>query len=232
MAKQVNNRAGTRTRTTDSRMRRRVRRIVAAVAAAALLIFTGYEIHTLRKNPVQTTTALEETVYDSVDTQAFILRDEQSIEADLSGYTVLFAQDGERVESNAQIAARFADAGSAQRYTNLKDLREEYDRYAALSSGREYSSMKVEALMQKSVDRMCSYLQALDSGNIAQSKSFENDFIGQETALEIAVTGSLDLSQKINELSQKVRAEESTIGEYEAITTGVDSGGYFFSRTD
>ncbi|MBQ7543104.1 MAG: hypothetical protein IJT44_12525 [Clostridia bacterium] len=226
------NNPSARRRTADARMRRRMRRIVIAAVTASLLIFTVYEVHTLRKNPVQTTTALEDTVYDYVDTQAFILRDEQSVDADLSGYTVPFVQDGDRVESNAQIAARFADAGSAQRYHNLKDLRAEYDRYAALSSGREYSSMKVRALMQKSADRMCTYLQALDSGNIADAKSYESDFIGQETALDIAVTGDLDLSQKLSELSQKIRAEETTIGEYEAITTGVDSAGYFFSRTD
>ena len=218
--------------TAQSRARVRLRRILIVVVALILIGVTIYEVHTLRQNPIQKTTALEETVYDSVNTEAFILRSEQTIDVDLSGYTVLFVQDGERVESNARIAARFADAGSAQRYADLVDLRAEYDRYAALSSGREYSAMKVESLMQRSAERMCAFLQASDTGNIAQAKKLENDFLGQETALEIAITGNLDLTSRLAELSQKVRAQEATVDDYEAITTGVDSGGYFYSYTD
>ena len=221
-----------RKRTADSRTRMRVRRVVILLVVLAMLAATVYEIQKLRQNPIQTTTALEETVEDAVVSDVFILRDEQGIQADLSGYTVLFVQDGERVESNAQIAARFSDAGSAQRYANLVELRAEYDRYAALSSGREYSSMKVEALMQKSADRMCAFLQAVHTGGVSNAKTYENDFLGQETALEIAVSGNLDLSSRMSELSQKVQAQEATVGDYETITTGVSSGGYFFSRTD
>ena len=221
-----------RVRTTQSTARVNVRRIVIAVVVLALLGGTIYEVHTLRQNPIRTTTALEETVYDSVDTEVFVLRDEQTIQADLSGYTVLFVQDGERVESDARIAARFGDAGSAQRYKDLVDLRAEYDRYAALSSGREYSAMKVESLIQRSAERMCAFLQVAGVGRAAEAKKLENDFLGQETALEIAVSGNIDLSARLNEISQKVRAQEATVTDFESITTGVDAAGYFFSRTD
>lgn len=219
-------------RTMDARTQRIVRRVVIAAVVAGLLGTLVYEIFRLRQNPITTTTALEDTVYDEADTEVFVLRDEQTVQADLSGYTVLFVQDGERVEAGAQIAARFPDAGSAKRYADLEDLRAEYDRYAALSSGREYSSMKVESLMRKAADKVCAFIGAADSGNIAAAKTYENDFLGQETALEIAVTGDLDLSAKMAEISQKLQAQEASVGEYEAISTGVDSSGYFFSRTD
>lgn len=222
----------TRVRTTRSRVNLRLRRIVIAVVVVALLGVTIYEVRTLRRNPIRTTTALDETVCDSVNAEVFVLRDEQVVQSDLTGYTVLFVQDGERVESNARIAARFADAGSAQRYATLMDLRVEYDRYEELSTGREYSSMKVQALIQKSADRMCSFLQAADGGNVAEAKALESDFLGQETALEIAVSGNLDLSSRLNDLSQKIRAQEAAVGEYDAITTGVESGGYFYGCTD
>jgi hypothetical protein len=209
-----------------------VRRIVVAAIVTSLIVALVYEVGKLRQNPIRTTTAVEETVYDAVETEAFVLRDEQTIQTDLSGYTVLFVQDGERVGSDAQIAARFADSGSAKRYADLVELRAEYERYTALSNGREYSSMKVEALMQKAADKVCAFIDAADSGNIAAAKTFENDFLGQETALEIAVTGDLDLSSKIADLSQKLQAQEATVGDYESVTTGVSSSGYFFSRTD
>ena len=209
-----------------------VRRIVVAAIVTGLIVALVYEVGKLRQNPIRTTTAVEETVYDAVETEAFVLRDEQTIQTDLSGYTVLFVQDGERVGSDAQIAARFADSGSAKRYADLVELRAEYERYTALSNGREYSSMKVEALMQKAADKVCAFIDAADSGNIAAAKTFENDFLGQETALEIAVTGDLDLSSKIADLSQKLQAQEATVGDYESVTTGVSSSGYFFSRTD
>ncbi len=218
--------------TFDAKTRVLVRRVVVIAAVVVLLGTLGFEIAKLRQNPIQTTTAVEETIPEAVNTEVFVLRDEQTVQTDLSGYTVLFVQDGERVGSNAQIAARFADSGSAKRYADLVELRAEYARYAALSNGREYSSMKVEALMQKAAEKVCAFIGAADSGNIAAAKTYENDFLGQETALEIAVTGDLDLSSKIAELSQKLEAQEATVGEFESVTTGVDSSGYFFSRTD
>jgi hypothetical protein len=221
-----------RNRTHSARTRLTVRRVVIAVVVLGLAGTLVYEVRKLRQNPVTTTTAMEETVYDEVDTEVFVLRDEQALQADLSGYTKLLVQDGERVEAGAQIAARFADSGSAKRYADLVELRAEYARYVALASGREYSSMKVEALMQKAADRVCAFIDAADSGNIAAAKTYENDFLGQETALEIAVTGDLDLSSKIADLSQKLQAQEATVGEYESITTDIPAAGYFFSRTD
>ncbi|MBR5619851.1 MAG: hypothetical protein IKW76_08945, partial [Clostridia bacterium] len=144
-----------RNRTKNARTRMLVQRVVVVLVVLGLAGTLIYQIAKLRQNPIRTTTALEETVYDELDTDVFVLRDEQTVQADLSGYTVLFVQDGERVEAGAQIAARFADSGSAKRYADLMELRAEYDRYAALSSGREYSSMKVEALMQRAADRVC-----------------------------------------------------------------------------
>lgn len=221
-----------RNRTMNAKTRLLVRRIVIAAVVAALIGTLVFEISKLRRNPVVTTTAVEETMYDAVETEVFVLRDEQAVQADLSGYTVQFVQDGERVEAGAQIAARFADSGSAKRYADLVELRAEYERFTALSNGREYSSMKVEALMKKAAEKVCAFIDAADSGNIEAVRTYENDFLGQETALEIAVTGDLDLSAKIAELSQKVQAQEATVGDYESVTTGVPASGYFFSRTD
>ncbi len=209
-----------------------VRRILICVLVAAAAGFGVYELYTLNQNPIRTFTATQETVCKTVRTTAFILRDEQSIQADLSGYTVLFAQDGERVEADAHIAARFADAGSAQRYAQGISLRRDYERYAALSTGREYSSMKVKSLMDKAADSVCGFLQAVDSGSVAAARASESDFIDRETALEIAVGGSIDLSGKLADLSQKIRAQEAIEGEYETIATGVETGGYFFSESD
>ena len=214
------------------RTEKKVRRIIALILAIIVAAAGAYEVYSLHQNPIRTMTILEETVSDSERAEAFILRDEQCFDVSLSGYTVPFVQDGERVESQAAIAARFPDAGSAQRFSQLQEMRAEYARYLALSSGREYSSMKVETLMQKAADGVCAFLQQTDSGRILASKDSETDYLDRETALEIAVSGSIDLTDKLAELSQNIRAQEATVGSYETITTGVSSAGYFFSSTD
>ena len=223
---------GSRKRSARSGTEILVRRILLAVLIVAAVCFGIYELYVLNQNPIRTFTARQETVCDTLRTTAFILRDEQSIQSDLSGYTVLFAQDGERVEANAQIAARFPDSGSAQRYAQGIALRRDYERYAALSTGREYSSMKVESLMKQAADSVCDFLQTADSGSVAAARQSESDFLDRETALEIAVGGSIDLSGKLAELSQKIQAQDAMEGAYETISTGVETGGYFFSETD
>ncbi len=210
----------------------RVRRALIVLLVLLLAGFGIYEAYSLNQNPIRTFTAVQETMRDTVRATAFILRDEQSIQADLSGYTVLFVQDGERVEADATIAARFPDAGSAQRYAQSIDLRRDYERYVALSAGREYSSMKVTSLMRNAADSMCAFLQATDYGAIDSARRSETAYLDRETALEIAIGGSIDLSGKIAELSQKIQAQDAMEGDYETISTGVENGGYFFSETD
>ena len=222
----------TKQRTSDATTRRRVLWAGIALVLAIGICVAVYEMYALNQNPIRTVTALEETVYDTIDTTGFMLRAEQCLDVDLSGYTVPFIQDGERVPAGAEIAARFADAGSAQRYAQALQLRAEYDRYAALSAGTEYSSMKVEALMEKARLGVCDYLQAVAAGKIADAAAYESDFLDKETALEIAVSGSLDLSAKLAELSKKIEAQDASVGTYETLTTGADAGGYFFSETD
>ena len=222
----------TKQRTSDATARRRVLWAGIALVLAIGICVAVYEMYALNQNPIRTVTALEETVYDTIDTTGFMLRAEQCLDVDLSGYTVPFIQDGGRVPAGAEIAARFADAGSAQRYAQALQLRAEYDRYAALSAGTEYSSMKVEALMEKARLGVCDYLQAVAAGKIADAAAYESDFLDKETALEIAVSGSLDLSAKLAELSKKIEAQDASVGTYETLTTGADAGGYFFSETD
>ena len=214
------------------RTEKKIRRIIALLLVIVIVAVALYEVYALHQNPIRTVTALEETDGDSVSAEAFILRDEQCFDVSLSGYTVPFVQDGDRVASNAAIAARFPDAGSAQRFSELQEMRAEYSRCLALSAGREYSSMKVETLMQKAADGMCAFLQQTDGGKILASRDSESDYLDRETALEIAVTGSVDLTEKLSELSQNISGQEATVGSYETITTGVDAGGYFFSTTD
>ena len=215
-----------------ARTEKTVRRAIAAALVLLVAAAGIYEVYSLHQNPIRTLTAQEETASDSVRAEAFVLRDEQTFDVSLSGYTVPFVQDGERVESNAKIAARFSDAGSAQRFSQLREMREEYARYLALSAGREYSSMKVETLMQKAADGMCAFLQQTDGGNVLASKDSETDYLDRETALEIAVSGSIDLTDKLSELSQNIQAQEATVGNYETVTTGVEAAGFFFSGTD
>ena len=223
---------GQKKRPVKARTEWRVRRIMIIALIAVLVCGGIYEIYALNQNPIRVEPALEETVTEKVGTSAFIFRDEQCIHADLTAYSVPFVQDGDRVSGNGVIAANFSDAGSAMRYAQLLELREEYDRLSALATGTEYSSVRVSALMDGASDGLCALLQQTDTGNIADAEAAQNTFLEKETALEIAVDEDVNISAKLSELSKDIRAQEASVGSYQTVTTGLDSSGYFFSKTD
>lgn len=210
----------------------RVRRVMIAVLVAVLLCGGIYEIYALNHNPVRVQPALEETVVEKVRASAFVFRDEQCIQADLSAYCVPFVQDGERVSGNGVIAASFSDAGSAQQYARLMELREEYARLSALATGTEYSSVRVSALMDGAANGLCDLLAQTDTGNIAYAEKAQNTFLEKETALEMAVGKDINIASTLHDLSASIRAQEASVGSYQTVTTGLESSGYFFSKTD
>lgn len=209
-----------------------VRRIILTVLIAALVCGGIYEIYVLNTNPIRVEPAVEETIVDRVRASAFIFRDEQCIQTQLSAYAVPFVQDGERVSANGAIAANFSDAGSARRFAQLLELREEYDRLSALASGTQYGSVRVSALTDDAMNGLCELLEQTDTGNIADAEDVQNTFLEKETALEIAVGENINISATLNDLASAIRAQEASVGSYQTVTTGLDSSGYFFRKTD
>lgn len=219
-------------KTKKSRTEGRVRLTIAIVVIAVLVCGSLFAVYKFSQSPIRTVTADIETVRTTIQAQAFVFRDEERIDASFSGFTVPFVQDGEHVGSNAQIAARFSDADSAQRYTEMLELQRDYDRIQTLATATDIASMRVEMLTSKAEGCVFDFLQAADSGNVLETAEYEQDYLTAETILEVSLKGSVDFSGKLEEISKRIQSLKSSLGRYTTVTTGIGDGGFFYSETD
>ncbi|MBQ3150690.1 MAG: hypothetical protein IJB86_05540 [Clostridia bacterium] len=204
---------------------------ITAVCVVLLSVFV-YEIYTLSNKSVETVTAYEETVYDSLEASAFVIRDEEVISGSIGGYSVPFAADGEKISSNAQIAISFDDETSAENYAKSKQLKGRYDRYKQLSDGAQYSVLKVESLTDSTKQEICAFISSTSKGDIAGSTVSAESFIDSETAIDIAINGNVDFSENMLSLEGQIKTLDAATGNGTVITTGIDASGYYFSTTD
>ncbi len=210
----------------------RAYRLAMAVFLVIFLIGIGYKLYEVNSDTLETVTAIEETAHVTYDTTAFIVKDEEVIAEKIDGYAVPFAEDGEKVNCNAQIAVLFTDEESAANYTEIQMLKSRYDRYRKLSEGTEYSMMRLDYLTDGARQDLCDFIDSARSGEIQKGSAFAEDFLDKETAFDITVNGNIDLSDEMLSISARIKNLESTMSDGKVVTTGIESPGYYFSTTD
>jgi len=72
--------------------------IVIAIVLIAIVAYIVAECYSATHVDVQTITAVQSTVYQTLDKKALIIRDEHIVEGDSSGVTVACLDDGEKVK--------------------------------------------------------------------------------------------------------------------------------------
>ena len=100
----------------------------ASIVAIVLVIsfFLSYIIYHLvnsSNTEIKTEFALKETVYKTIDTKCFVIRDEEFIKSDAVGTTVSFAKDGERVARGDTVSVVFDSSENAAAYLKAQELK-------------------------------------------------------------------------------------------------------------
>ncbi|MCR5484114.1 MAG: hypothetical protein K6F09_00840 [Clostridiales bacterium] len=204
--------------------------IIAIVMFAAA--FTIYRIYDADRMKLSTKTALEETISETIDADAFIVRNESYIKGSAAGALVQLISDGERVTENGKIAIAFSSESGASDYVRMQALQKEYERYAALTNQGQYASLKVGALKTKTKTEFCAFLSEVDNGNIPEALKNVESFRDSKTTLQIATEGTLDLGEKMKAVMSEISSLRSSAGSYSPILTGSDSAGYYISTAD
>lgn len=214
------------------KVEKKILKIICVCFALLVVCYTVYEIYDVNRAPVKTRTAYEQTVYDTVDMDIFVIRDEQYIESKASGTTVPLVSDGERVARNADIAAVFSSAQAASGYINLDEMKKELARYDSLSSQATFSGLKVGTLKTQIQSDMCSFLKKLYTGDTEEALNFADDFRDKATTLGIVTGTTIDIAQKRQTLSKKIAAAEASLAGMQTVSTGIDEAGFYMSSSD
>ncbi len=195
-----------------------------------IISYVIYHIVQRTNNELVTEFAVKETVYSTIETEAFIIRDEQFIKNSATGTTVSFVNNGERVGATDIVSMVFDSSADALTYMKVTELKKEIAHYETLAGQANYQILNTDSINDKIDRELIAYLNSVDnrdfSDAIANAETFRDSVIGKQ----IATGTSPDFSEKLNSLQAELNELEEEKYSYTEIKA--DSAGYFIEGSD
>ncbi len=208
---------------------------LASVLAIVLVIgfFSSYIIYHLvnqSNTEIKTEFALKETVYKTIDTKCFVIRDEEFIKNDAVGTTVSFATNGERVARGDTVSIIFDSSEDAATYLKSQELKKNIEHYEELSGQANFQTLNIDSLTRKINSELKAYLESVEKRDFKNATAEVELFRDSVTGKQIATGKSLDFSDTLVQLNEELSSLNSSGLDYTEIKT--ENAGYFISGAD
>lgn len=211
-----------------------VKRISSLVAIVLVIVFfSSYIIFHLvnRANTeIKTEFALKETVYKTIDTKCFVIRDEEFIKSDAVGTTVSFAENGDRVANGDTVSIVFASAEDAATYQKAQEIKKDIKHYEELSGQANFQTLNINSINKKINRELFDYLEAVDNRKFNKAVSSADVFRDSLIGKQIATGTTLDFSDNLVQLNDELNSLHSESLDYTEIKS--KNAGYFISGSD
>lgn len=206
-------------------------RISAAVLAVVLCVsYVLYQIVSASKAKMETQIAVMATEYKTIDTKCFIVRDEAFLKNSVTGTTVSFVGDGERVASGDTVSMVFSNTADAKTYSEIKELEDEIKHYSVLSGQANIQVRDINSIDALINNNLVNYLTSVDNADFSTAKSRADTLRDSITSKQIATGATLDYDTHLAELKNRLSALQSAKVSYTEIKA--DAAGYYISGSD
>ncbi|MFY9198620.1 MAG: HlyD family efflux transporter periplasmic adaptor subunit [Acutalibacteraceae bacterium] len=206
------------------------KRIISAVCAVFLLAYIVYQGYMVAYEPVKVETVYEYSTYDKIETDIFVIRDEEYIQNNAVGTLVPVVEDGKRVAKNQEVAIVFANTQTASNYVKIKELEESILRYKTLASQADNYSIDVDVVDEEINSRLFAYVDAISTGNLETLKNSSCALRDKITTRQMATGKSIDFDSKILSLESELDALKQKDLNYSSITA--THSGYYINGVD
>lgn len=180
--------------------------IVIAIVLIAIVAYIVAECYSATHVDVQTITAVQSTVYQTLDKKALIIRDEHIVEGDSSGVTVACLNDGEKVKVGGNIAMVFASSDNAENYATAADLQKQLDYYINLESKSAGTATDVEQIDSDVINDVNDYVRNASNYNISSVQNASLDLNDKLTRRQMIIGQDIDFSKVKQNLEKKLNS--------------------------
>ena len=180
--------------------------IVIAIVLIAIVAYIVAECYSATHVDVQTITAVQSTVYQTLDKKALIIRDEHTVEGDSSGVTVACLDDGEKVKVGGNIAMVFANSENAENYATAADLQKQLDYYINLESKSAGTATDVEQIDSDVINDVNDYVRNASNYNISSVQNASLDLNDKLTRRQMIIGQDIDFSKVKQNLEKKLNS--------------------------
>ena len=141
-------------------------RVITIIVALFFIFYIAFQFYASSVEKVDTVTAYEQTVNNSIFTQGYFVRLEQYIENSAVGTVVPVAADGKKVSNGNTVAIAFGSDDDAATYTRINTLRAELERYEKLSAVSPSSAIDTKTMDSQISSSISELMDGITSGEL------------------------------------------------------------------
>lgn len=209
---------------------KRVRLLALSLVLVFILSYVIYQIVLISKSGIETQIALSETVYKTINTKCFVVRDEQYIKNTAKGTTISFAGNAQRVAKGDTVSMIFKTNEDANTYLRISEITEELEHYNTLAGQANIQAVDVNALSLKIQSKLSDYLDNLDKGDFDKAFEASENFSSYITSKQISTGEVIDVTEKINALNAELSSLHAKKTAYSEVKA--ESAGYYLQGAD
>lgn len=193
---------------------------------ALIVIYIAVELYGAFNVSLKTQTALESTVYETVDTQALVVRDEHTVQGNGGAVTVSSVGDCEKVVKGGEIALTFDTQESASAYSQYVDLEDDLRYYSDMESQAVGQVTDVESLDDSIIENINEYIRATAAQDLDSVSSSAAELNDRFTRRQILIGKDIDFSAVMRETEEKMDALNISANQPSGSITADESGVY------
>ncbi len=208
-----------------------VKYIVCSILGVLIILYFVYQIIQMNSSPYKTEVAFQKNVQTTVNTTAFVVRDEAYITAsDATGTVVSIAEDGKRVGSGDPVAVVFSSAESAAAYVRINELEDEISYYKQLKN-RVGIGTNAPSSYSNMIDDAClDFISASREGIDSNFNEALKDLRDAVTARQLAVGEQLSVDSKLTALESELLSLQGKASGYSTVAS--PNSGYYIGSVD
>ncbi|MBO5066240.1 MAG: hypothetical protein J6D06_09025 [Clostridia bacterium] len=204
---------------------------VAVILAISLVVsYVIYQCVLISKSDMETQFALMETVYKTIDTECFVVRDEKFIKNNVNGTTVSFASNGERVARGDTVSMVFNSSDDAVSFLKIRELEKDIAHYEDLSGQANLQTLNIDSLTEKIDNELINFLEDRDKREFSDAVNSAEVFRDSLTGKQIATGTALDYSEKLASLKNELTTLQNAKYSYTEVKSS--EAGYYINGSD
>ena len=208
-----------------------VKRLLTVLGALFLLIYVGYQGYQVLYSPIRTETVYSQSMYETVDTRGFTVRNETPVTQSATGYLFYSVENGGRVAKNGVIAHMYPSEADALAQQQLAALDEEIALLKSIQEQGKENRVNLDLIEKQLTQSVSSLVSKAHSASLDGLTALRSELLSLFNKQQI-ITGKV---QNFDERLAQLTAQRGTLaGSFKAATGQVKSpvAGYFVGGLD
>lgn len=207
-----------------------LKKVAVTVLSLFFIFYVSYQVYLTSFEKVETETALEKTVNNSLFTTGFFVREEEYIVNSASGTVVPVAQDGKKVSSGDTVAVAFKNDSSVENYMRTELLRAELERYTKLNSITPSSGIDADATDSSIGSAVAELVDRIDANDISNLSSCYAALRDSVTKKQLILGADINFQDIIDGINSELELLEGRNLDHETINA--TGSGYYIANVD